>query len=40
LGILDASQIGHLFKQAGVLASWVESEVEKLHCKEKVESAS
>ncbi|XP_058768645.1 chaperone protein ClpB1-like [Vicia villosa] len=42
LGILEDSQIGDLFKEAGVAASRVKSEVEKLRGKEgkKVESAS
>ncbi|GAU24636.1 hypothetical protein TSUD_208610 [Trifolium subterraneum] len=42
LGILEDSQIGDLFKEAGVSASRVKSEVEKLRGKDgkKVESAS
>ncbi|CAL5198394.1 unnamed protein product [Lathyrus oleraceus] len=42
LGILEDSQIGDLFKEAGVAVSRVKSEVEKLRGKEgkKVESAS
>ncbi|KAL8230733.1 hypothetical protein R6Q57_000511 [Mikania cordata] len=42
LGLLEDSQIGDLLKEAGVVASRVKSEVEKLRGKEgkKVESAS